>query len=209
MKLYIKIKRILDFILALTMLFFLSPLMIVVIILIKYSDKGSAFFKQERVGKDLKIFTVYKFRTMIIATSKNGKELSDMERLTKLGILLRKTSIDELPQLFNILKGDMSFIGPRPLLVRYLPYYNKEQIRRHEVTPGISGLAQVNGRNRLSWVERFSFDVYYVDNISFALDIKIFFMTIKKVFKREDINNSETNTMTYFDDEVRRNGGNK
>lgn len=205
MNFYIKIKTVLDFILAVIMLIILSPVMLVTAILIKFTSKGSILFKQKRPGKNGKIFTVYKFRTMITTTTKKGKTLSDVERMTKLGKLLRKTSIDELPQLFNIIKGDMSFIGPRPLLVRYLPYYTKQQRRRHEVKPGISGWAQVNGRNAISWEQKFKLDVWYVDNISFKLDLKIFFMTIAKIFKHEGINNSKEITMTYFDEEVKKN----
>lgn len=205
MNFYIKIKTILDFILAVIMLIILSPVMLVTAILIKFTSKGSILFKQKRPGKNGKIFTVYKFRTMITTTTKKGKTLSDVERMTKLGKLLRKTSIDELPQLFNIIKGDMSFIGPRPLLVRYLPYYTKQQRRRHEVKPGISGWAQVNGRNAISWEQKFKLDVWYVDNISFKLDLKIFFMTIAKIFKHEGVNNSKEITMTYFDEEVKKN----
>lgn len=205
MNFYIKIKTILDFILAVIMLIILSPVMLVTAILIKFTSKGSILFKQKRPGKNGKIFTVYKFRTMITTTTKKGKTLSDVERMTKLGKLLRKTSIDELPQLFNIIKGDMSFIGPRPLLVRYLPYYTKQQRRRHEVKPGISGWAQVNGRNAISWEQKFKLDVWYVNNISFKLDLKIFFMTIAKIFKHEGINNSKEITMTYFDEEVKKN----
>lgn len=204
MKLYIKFKRIIDFIVAIIAFLALSPLMLIVALLIKFTDKGTILFRQERPGKNCKIFIVYKFRTMTTATEINGKLLSDMERITPLGKILRKTSIDELPQLFNIIKGDMSFIGPRPLLVQYLPYYTQEQMRRHSITPGISGWAQVNGRNTISWIERFKLDVWYVDNISLALDIKIIFMTIKKVFKREGVNNSDTNTMTFFDKEVKK-----
>lgn len=204
MKLYIKFKRIIDFIVAIIAFLALSPIMLIVALLIKFTDKGTVLFRQERPGKNSKIFMVYKFRTMTTITERNGKLLSDMERITPLGKVLRKTSIDELPQLFNIIKGDMSFIGPRPLLVRYLPYYTQEQMRRHSITPGISGWAQVNGRNTIGWTERFKLDVWYVDNISLALDIKIVFMTIKKVFKREDVNNSDTNTMTFFDEEVKK-----
>lgn len=203
MNLYIKIKSLLDFVLAIIMLIILSPIMIVTAILIKLTSKGPVLFKQKRPGKDCKIFTVYKFRTMIVATTKKGKHINDIERITKLGKFLRKTSIDELPQLFNIIKGDMSFIGPRPLLVRYLPYYNKKQIRRHKVKPGISGWAQVNGRNAISWEQKFKLDIWYVDHISFKLDVKIFFMTIKKIFKREGINSSKQITMNYFDEEVK------
>jgi len=203
------IKRAMDFIGALLLLIIASPVMLLTAVLIKLTDKGKVIFKQARPGKDCKIFYVYKFRTMSEETYRNGRELSDMERMTKIGRILRKTSIDELPQLFNILKGDMSFIGPRPLLVRYLPYYTKQQNRRHEVTPGISGWAQVNGRNAVSWEKRFEMDVWYVDNMSFLLDMKITFLTIKKVFAREGINVSENNTMTYFDEEVRKARGEK
>lgn len=204
MKHYSMIKRMIDFILALIMFIVLMPVMIIVAILIKATSKGPILFKQQRPGKNIKIFTVYKFRTMITTTQKNGELLTDMERMTSIGNILRKTSLDELPQLFNIIKGDMSFIGPRPLLVRYIPYYTKQQMRRHEVTPGISGWAQVNGRNTINWSERFKLDVWYVDHISFNLDIKIFFMTIKKVFLRDGINTSKSNTMTFFDEEVKR-----
>ena len=197
-------KRIIDFIGALFLLVIASPLMLLAAIAIKASDGGRIIFTQARPGKNCKIFNVYKFRTMSQKTYENGRTLSDMERMTKIGRFLRKTSIDELPQLFNILKGEMSFIGPRPLLTRYLPYYSKEQNRRHEVTPGISGWAQVNGRNAVSWEKRFEMDVWYVDNMSFLLDMKILFLTIKKVFVREGINVSENNTMTFFDEEVRK-----
>lgn len=209
MKSYIKFKRMMDFVLALILVIILSPIMIITAILIKLTDKGSILFKQKRPGKHGKIFTVYKFRTMTTATKKNGKPLSDIQRITPIGKILRKTSIDELPQLFNILKGEMSFIGPRPLLIRYLPYYSKEQTRRHNVTPGISGWAQVNGRNAISWEQKFKLDTWYVDNINLKLDIKIFFMTIEKIFKHEGINSSETSTMNYFDEEVKNKRRNK
>ncbi len=193
------IKRLLDFILALLLLIVLSPFMLLASIAIKLEDpKGPILFKQKRPGKNARIFTVYKFRTMIVDTEKNGKKLSDKERMTKVGSFLRKTSIDELPQLFNIIRGEMSFIGPRPLLVQYLELYTPEQMRRHEVTPGISGWAQVNGRNALSWEEKFKYDVWYVDNQSFWLDLKIFLMTIYNVLKREGINNSQVDTMPLF-----------
>ena len=144
------------------------------------------------------IFEVYKFRTMRVETECDGKLLSDMERMTKVGSFLRKTSIDELPQLFNIIHGEMSFIGPRPLLVQYLEYYSPEQMRRHEVTPGISGWAQVNGRNAISWEEKFEYDVWYVDNQSFLLDLKIFWLTIYNVVKGKNVNNSQNDTMPDF-----------
>ena len=173
--------------------------MLLAAIAIKIEDpKGPVLFKQRRPGKDAKIFTVYKFRTMRVETERDGRPLSDMERITKVGAFLRKISIDELPQLFNIIRGEMSFIGPRPLLVEYLDYYTPEQMRRHEVMPGISGWAQVNGRNAISWEEKFKYDVWYVDNMSFLLDLKIVFLTIYNILKREGINNSKWDTMPLF-----------
>lgn len=200
MKKYLKVKRTLDFFFALIMLLALSPIFLIVCILIKVIDGEDIFFKQRRPGKDCKIFTIYKFKTMINAQIKKGKSLTDMERITKLGAFLRKTSLDELPQLINILKGDMSFIGPRPLLVRYLDHYNDFQMRRHEILPGISGLAQVNGRNAVTWQQRFKLDVYYVDNVSLLLDIKILIKTIGNVLSKKDINNSADDTMPFFDE---------
>lgn len=196
---YKYIKRAFDFLIALMMLIVLSPLMLVAAILIKSNNDGPVLFRQKRPGKNGKIFTVYKFRTMSVKThDENGNELSDFDRMSKVGNLLRKTSVDELPQLINILKGDMSFIGPRPLLVEYLDLYTPEQMRRHEVAPGISGWAQVNGRNTLSWEEKFAYDVYYVDNISLKLDLKIFFMTVMNVLKQDGINSDNANTMEKF-----------
>lgn len=193
------IKRILDFVFAVILLILLSPVMILSAIAIKLEDpKGPVLFKQKRPGKHAKIFTVYKFRTMRVETEKDGRPLSNMERITKVGAFLRKTSIDELPQLFNIIRGEMSFIGPRPLLVQYLDYYTPEQMRRHEVTPGISGWAQVNGRNTITWEEKFKYDLWYVDNVSFVVDLRIFFKTIFKVLKGEGINQSDKVTMTQF-----------
>lgn len=192
-------KRIMDFVASLTALIILLPLISLSAVLVKISDGGSVIFKQRRPGKDGKIFTVYKFRTMSEKTEdENGRELSDVERMTKIGSFLRKTSLDELPQLFNVLKGDMSFIGPRPLLCEYLELYTPYQMRRHEVLPGISGLAQVNGRNAITWEEKFDYDVYYVDHMSFWLDLKIIFKTIKNTLKRADINCSDNNTMEKF-----------
>lgn len=196
---YRKVKRCLDFIIALIMLACLSPVMVVSCILIKLDDGGPVLFKQKRPGKNGKIFMVYKFRTMSVKTKdENGRELSDFERMTSVGNILRKTSIDELPQLLNILKGEMSFMGPRPLLVEYLDLYTEEQMRRHNVLPGISGWAQVNGRNAITWEQKFEYDVYYVDNLSFALDMKIFFMTIANVFRQDGINSNDANTMEKF-----------
>lgn len=192
-------KRIMDFVASLTALIILSPLIALSAVLVKISDGGSVLFKQRRPGKDGKIFTVYKFRTMSEKTEdENGRELSDVERMTKIGSFLRKTSLDELPQFFNVLKGDMSFIGPRPLLCEYLELYTPYQMRRHEVLPGISGLAQVNGRNAITWEEKFDYDVYYVDHMSFLLDLKILLKTIKNTLARADINCSDNNTMEKF-----------
>ncbi|SCL85372.1 sugar transferase [Sporanaerobacter sp. PP17-6a] len=195
------IKRLLDFIFAIILLIILSPIMLIAAMTIKAEDpKGPVLFRQKRPGKDAKIFEIYKFRTMKAETERDGRKLSDMERMTKVGSVLRKTSTDELPQLFNIIKGEMSFIGPRPLLVEYLKHYSCEQMRRHEVIPGISGWAQVNGRNNTTWEERFKNDVWYVDNVSFKLDFRIFFMTIYNILSRKGINNSEDDTMPIFGD---------
>lgn len=196
---YKYVKRALDFISALFLLIILSPVLALAALLIALQHDGPILFKQERPGKDGKIFTVYKLRTMSTERyDKNGRELSDFERMTRLGRLLRKTSVDELPQLFNILKGDMSFIGPRPLLKEYLELYSPEQMRRHEVLPGISGWAQVNGRNTLTWDEKFTYDVYYVDNYSFKMDMKILIKTVANVLSQSGINSDETNTMEKF-----------
>lgn len=196
---YRHIKRIMDFVIALLMLVALSPLMLISCIMIKLNNDGPILFKQKRPGRNGRIFTVYKFRTMSVKThDENGRELSDFERMTKTGNFLRKTSVDELPQLINILKGEMSFIGPRPLLTEYLGLYTTEQMRRHDVAPGISGWAQVNGRNTLTWEQKFEHDVYYVDNMSLMLDIKIFFRTIMNVLKSEGINSGDESTMEKF-----------
>lgn len=196
---YRYIKRVIDFTVALTALIILSPLMLIVALLIKLNRDGPVLFKQKRPGLGGKIFTVYKFRTMSVKThDEQGRELSDFERMSKIGNLLRKTSVDELPQFINILKGDMSFIGPRPLLTEYLELYTPEQMRRHEVRPGISGWAQVNGRNTITWEEKFMLDVEYVDNMSFGMDIKIFVRTILNVLKQDGINSDAANTMEKF-----------
>lgn len=194
------VKRGIDVVGAFLLLFAAWPFMVIAAIAIKVSDpKGPVLFKQERPGKDENIFKIYKFRTMQVAThDAEGNRLSDMERMTKIGKILRKTSLDEFPQFFNVLKGDMSFIGPRPLLVQYLKHYNEEQRRRHNVRPGISGWAQVNGRNAISWEEKFKLDVWYADNIGLKTDLKVLVKTIKNVLTSKDINNSEDNTMTYF-----------
>lgn len=192
------VKRLLDITISLIALFFLLPLMSLIYLLVIINLESPAFFLQERVGKDNKIFKMIKFRTMKNSTDKNGNLLSDNERVTKFGSFLRSFSLDELPELINILKGDMSLVGPRALLVQYLGLYNDEQIRRHEVLPGLTGWAQINGRNSITWSEKFKLDVWYVDNWSLWLDIKIFFLTFWKVLKREGINQSESVTMEYF-----------
>ncbi|MER2007507.1 MAG: sugar transferase [Psychrobacillus sp.] len=192
------IKRPVDFIVSLTMLIILSPLLLVVAVLVKNKLGSPILFKQNRPGLNEKIFTMYKFRTMTEQRDEYGELLPDHIRLTRFGKFLRSTSIDELPELLNILKGDMSFIGPRPLLVEYLKYYNDEQRKRHNVRPGLSGLAQVNGRNSLSWEEKFELDVKYVNNISFIEDVKIIFLTIKKVFVKEGINFDNTKKNNRF-----------
>ncbi|MDM0546284.1 sugar transferase [Clostridium perfringens] len=192
------IKRTFDIIASLGGLILLSPIMIICAILIRINLGSPIFFKQKRIGKDNKEFEMIKFRTMKDAVDKEGNQLPDELRLTKVGEILRSLSIDELPELINILKGDMSLIGPRPLLVKYLPLYNERQIRRHEVLPGLTGWAQVNGRNNLKWSEKFELDVYYVENWSLKLDLKIFFLTFYKVFKREGISQDGQATMEYF-----------
>lgn len=192
-------KRFFDFWIALTALLCISPILIVVAIWLHFANKGAgAFFLQERPGKNGKIFKVIKFKSMTDEHGADGKLLSDAERLTKVGKFVRSTSIDELPQLINVLKGDMSLIGPRPLLVQYLPLYTPEQARRHEVRPGITGWAQCHGRNAISWTERFKLDVWYVDNCSFVTDIKVIFITAKKVLFREDISQEGSATMEAF-----------
>lgn len=203
MKLYSTIKRILDFAAALMMLIVLSPLLLAAAAFIKFVDKEAVLFRQVRPGRHEKIFTIYKFKTMLQKThGDDGHPLTDMERMTKVGSFLRRTSIDELPQLVNILKGEMSFIGPRPLLVRYLEHYTTQQARRHEVLPGITGWAQVNGRNRTTWEDRLSMDVWYVDHLSFMLDVKIVLKTITRIFSGRDVNLAEDETMTPFDEAI-------
>ncbi len=193
------IKRILDFLISLLAIISISPILLVVTVWLHYANKGAgAFFFQERPGKDGKIFKVVKFKTMSDERDKDGKLLPDAQRLTKVGKFVRSTSIDELPQLFNVLKGDMSLIGPRPLLVKYLPLYSTEQARRHEVRPGISGWAQCHGRNAISWNEKFKLDVWYVEHCSFWIDLKVIFITIKKVLCRSDINSDTSATMEAF-----------
>ena len=191
------VKRPIGFLGALVALILLSPIFIATIILLHFANKGAGiFFTQDRPGKNEKIFKALKFKTMTDERDAEGNLLPDADRLTPVGKFVRSTSIDELPQLINILKGDMAFIGPRPLLVKYLPLYSEEQHRRHDVTPGMSGWAQVNGRNNISWKKKFEYDVYYVDHIGAGMDIKVFFTTIKKVLFREDINSSEAGVAT-------------
>lgn len=197
-------KRIIDFSIALMVLLAISPVLLVITILLYVFNEGAgAFFLQERPGLHGKIFKIIKFKTMNERKDASGRLLPDVQRITKFGRFVRNTSIDELPQLFNVLKGDMALIGPRPLLVKYLPLYSKEQMRRHDVRPGISGWAQCHGRNNLSWTKKFELDVWYVDHISLKTDLVVIFTTIKKVLLKEDINTSEktaTVTMEEFND---------
>lgn len=192
------IKRPQDFILALSALILLSPILLIVAILVRLKLGSPIIFKQQRPGLNEKVFAMYKFRTMTDEKDEQGNLLPDEIRLTRFGKLLRSTSLDELPELWNIVKGEMSIVGPRPLLVQYLSLYNDNQKRRHNVRPGLSGLAQVNGRNAISWDEKFDLDVKYVDSVSFKNDWKLIFLTIKKVFVREGINSNTAATMEYF-----------
>lgn len=191
-------KRPMDIILSLFAIIVLSPVLLFIAILVRFKLGSPVLFRQKRPGLNEKIFTLYKFRTMTDDKDNNGELLPNHIRLTKFGRFLRSTSLDELPELFNVLKGDMSLVGPRPLLIEYLPLYNRNQKRRHCVRPGLSGLAQVNGRNAITWEEKFNYDIEYVDNISFFLDFIIIIRTLLKVFKREGINNSENITMEKF-----------
>ena len=192
-------KRIIDFVFVFCILALIWPALLLITFWLHFANKGAgAFFLQDRPGKKGKIFKVIKFKTMTDERDTDGNLLPDEKRLTKVGKFVRSTSIDELPQLINVLKGDMALIGPRPLLVQYLPLYSKEQTRRHEVRPGITGWAQVNGRNAISWTKKFELDVWYVDHCSFLLDLKIIFLTIKKVFVREGISQTGQATMEYF-----------
>ena len=193
-----RIKRVLEFIIALIGLILASPILLIVAILVKTKLGSPILFRQQRVGLNGEIFEMVKFRTMKDATDSEGNPLPDEERLTKFGQLLRKTSLDELPELWNVLKGDMSLVGPRPLLVEYLPLYSKEQMKRHHVRPGITGYAQVNGRNNISWTKKFELDVYYVENFSLWLDVKILFRTVAKVLGQADINQEGNVTMEKF-----------
>lgn len=191
-------KRLIDFTLSLCLLIIFSPILLFVLIGLLFANQGKPFFFQKRPGKNGKIFKIIKFKTMNDKKDKDGNLLSDAERLTAIGKFIRKTSLDEIPQLLNVVIGDMSLIGPRPLLVQYLSIYNEEQTRRHEVRPGITGWAQVNGRNAISWKKKFELDVWYVDHVSFLLDLKIIFLTIKKVFIREGISQEGQATMEMF-----------
>lgn len=191
-------KRFIDLIAAFFGLLVLSPIFILVTIGLAIANNGKPFFFQTRPGRNERIFRIIKFKTMNDRRDADGQLLPDADRLTTVGDFVRKTSLDEIPQLINVLKGDMSLIGPRPLLVQYLPLYNDTQRRRHEVRPGITGWAQVNGRNAISWDQKFAYDVWYVDRLSFGLDVKILLMTVKKVFVREGINQEGQATTTYF-----------
>lgn len=193
------LKRLFDFCISLVALIVISPILMVIAVWLHFANKGAGvFFFQERPGKDAKIFKVIKFKTMTDERDAEGNLLPDEQRLTKVGKFVRSTSIDELPQLINVLKGDMALIGPRPLLPQYLPLYSPEQARRHEVRPGISGWAQCHGRNAISWTEKFKLDVWYVDHVSLMTDLKVIWITIMKVLKRADINEAGHATMEYF-----------
>ena len=192
-------KRLIDFIIVFCVLVVIWPILLIITLWLHFANKGAgAFFAQERPGKGGKVFKVIKFKTMTDERDADGNLLPDADRLTNVGRFVRSTSIDELPQLINVLKGDMALIGPRPLLVQYLPLYSKEQARRHDVRPGITGWAQANGRNAISWTKKFELDVWYVDHCSFWLDVKIIFLTIKKVFVREGISQEGQATMEFF-----------
>lgn len=193
-------KRLIDIVVSGVVLLLISWFLLLVWLFLKRANKGAgAFFLQERPGKDAKIFKIIKFKTMSDERDENGNLLPDEVRITKVGQWIRSTSIDELPQLINVFKGEMSLIGPRPLLVKYLPLYSKEQARRHNIKPGITGWAQCNGRNAISWTDKFKLDVWYVDNCSFLTDLKIVFITLKKVFKKADISQDGRATMDAFD----------
>lgn len=192
------IKPLIDFVAALFGLILISPIFIIVIIILYFQNDGKPFFFQERPGKDEKPFYIIKFKTMTDKRGVDGNLLPDVQRITTLGGIIRKFSIDELPQLINILKGDMSLVGPRPLLFKYISLYSPEQRRRHELRPGITGLAQVSGRNSISWIQKFEHDIYYIDNLSLWLDVQILFKTFLKVIKREGINQSEDRPMQPF-----------
>lgn len=194
-------KRLFDFVVSFFLLALLFPFLIVVTILLIFQNKGKPFFFQERPGKNQKPFKIIKFKTMTDEKDSLGNLLPDVERMTKLGRVIRKLSIDELPQLINVVKGDMSLVGPRPLLFKYMPLYSEEQLRRHEVRPGITGWAQVNGRNSISWTKKFELDIEYVNNVTLLFDIKILWLTVLKVLKREGVNQSVSRPMQPFNGE--------
>lgn len=205
---YVKyIKRFFDFILSLIALIILSPVFLVIAILVRIKLGSPIIFKQQRPGKNEKIFTLYKFRTMTDKKDENGNLLPDSERLTKFGKVLRSTSLDELPELINIIKGDMSIVGPRPLLVKYLPYYTEEERHRHDVRPGLTGLAQIHGRNTTNWTDRFRYDVEYTHNITFLGDIRIVIGTVMKVIKKQDILVGTEQILLNLDEERRKKSG--
>ena len=192
-------KRLLDFVVVLCVLLVIWPILLVIAVWLHFANKGAgAFFTQERPGKDGKIFKVIKFKSMTDERDAEGRLLPDAERLTRVGWFIRSTSLDELPQLLNVLKGDMSLVGPRPLLPEYLPLYSREQARRHEVRPGITGWAQTHGRNAISWTEKFKLDVWYVDHVSLKVDLEVMYLTVKKVFIREGISQEGEATMKAF-----------
>jgi undecaprenyl phosphate N,N'-diacetylbacillosamine 1-phosphate transferase len=193
------LKRAIDFGISAVALLIGSPLLFIVYIILRYQNKGKAFFFQERPGFNQQPFKIIKFKTMTDEKDVNGVLLPDNQRITKIGGIVRKLSIDELPQLINVIKGDMSLVGPRPLLFKYIPLYSQEQLRRHEVKPGITGWAQVNGRNSISWTQKFEYDSYYVSNVSFLLDLKIVGLTVLKVIKKEGVNQSDDRPMLPFD----------
>ena len=193
------LKRFFDFIFAFCLLVITFPVLVMVTVVLLFVNKGKPFFFQNRPGKNGKVFNIIKFKTMNDKRDINGNLLTDVERLTGVGAFVRKSSLDELPQLINVLKGDMSLVGPRPLLVQYLPLYNETQQRRHEVRPGITGWAQVNGRNAISWQQKFDYDVWYVDHVSFVTDLKVLYLTFKKVLIREGISQEGRMTVDYFE----------
>lgn len=191
-------KRVLDFLASSILVLLLFPFFVILCIILKIANKGDVFFTQERPGKNAQIFKVMKFKTMTDERDSEGELLPDDQRITSIGNFIRSTSLDEIPQLINVLKGDMSFIGPRPLMPKYIPLYNKEQLRRHDLRPGITGWAQVNGRNDISWGKKFEYDVWYVENLNFLFDLKIIFLTFKKVIKREGVSKEGCATTEAF-----------
>ena len=192
------IKRVLDFCISFILLLFVSPLFLFLIVFLAITNNGKPFFVQKRPGKKEKIFSILKFKTMNDKKDTEGSLLPDKDRMTRVGTFVRKTSLDEIPQLINVIKGEMSLIGPRPLIIEYLPVYNETQKKRHDVKPGITGWAQVNGRNSITWEKKFEYDVWYVENMSFLLDVKILGLTFKKVIQKKDVNLSEEQTSEYF-----------